>query len=96
MNTAENRAKIIASELAGTGQIMTQAIAWGFLQFHVMPDGVAKTHIMYVAKVVQNTWEDMDMSIPSALGCAFLMKTSDPIMFESIAKEAEEADSAAQ
>ena len=94
MNTAENRAKIIASELAGTGQIMTQAIAGGFLQFHVMPDGVAKTHIMYVAKVVQNTWDDM--SIPSALGCAFLMKTSDPIMFESIAKEAEEADSAAQ
>ena len=94
MNTAENRAKIIAAELAGTGQIMTQAIAGAFLQFHVMPDGVAKTHIMYVAKVVQNTWEDM--SIPSALGCAFLLKTSDPVKFVRIATEAEEANSAAQ
>ena len=75
---------------------MTQAIAGGFLQFHVMPDGVAKTHIMYVAKVVQNTWEDMDMSIPSALGCAFLLKTSDPVKFVRIATEAEEANSAAQ
>ena len=88
-NTAENRAIIIESERVGSGQVMSQAVAGAFLQVTAMPDGVAKTRIFDVARVVGNTWGPM--SIPYALGCAFLMKTSDPIGFVKLARDVEAA-----
>ena len=90
-NTAENRAIIIESERLGTGEEMSQAVAGGFLQFTAMPDGPDKTRIVKVARIVEHNWGPM--SIPYALGCAFLMKTAKPAEFLELAEGKPAAES---
>lgn len=65
---------------------MTAAIAGGLLQYGAMPAGAAKDDVELVAHVLANSFSDM--SPPIALGSAYLLKTSTPLMFARLARQA--------